>query len=162
MASWKKFCPDYVIIEWNEENFDFASNLYASQAYDVNKWAFVSDYARLYLLYHHGGIYMDTDIELLTPLDAFLENKAFSGFESEKSIQTGIMGCEKGHPFFKTLLNYYDQRVFIKENKAFDYTTNVKMITDYCLTLGLIFNNTKQTVADVTFYSSDFFLLKIG
>jgi hypothetical protein len=160
MESWKKYCPDYAIIEWNEGNFDFDSNLYAKQAYEAKKWAFVSDYARLYVLFHHGGIYMDTDVELLKNIDSFLENKAFSGFEQEKTILTGIMAVEKGHPLFKTLLSYYDRRAFIKEDGTFDLTSNVSIITDYCLALGLTPNNTKQTVADFTLYPTDYFCPK--
>jgi hypothetical protein len=160
MRSWKKYCPDYAVIEWNEENFDFASSVYAKQAYEAKKWAFVSDYARLYILYHHGGIYMDTDVELLKHIDSFLENKAFLGFEQEKNIQTGIMACEKGHPLFNALLNYYHRRPFIKDDGTFDLTTNVSIITDYCLSLGLAPNNTKQTVADITLYPTDYFCPK--
>ena len=75
--SWKKYCPDYEIIEWNEENFDINSNVYVKEAYDSKKWAFVTDYVRLYALDKCGGIYMDTDVELLKGIDVFLENEAF-------------------------------------------------------------------------------------
>ena len=71
------------------------------------KWAFVSDYVRLYALYNHGGIYMDTDVQVLKPLDAFLNDQAFSGFEAYDRVPTGIMGAEKEHHFFKKLLDYY-------------------------------------------------------
>ena len=80
--SWKKFCPDYEIIEWNEKNFDINSNTYVREAYENKKWAFVSDYVQLYALYNYGGIYMDTDVQVLKPLDAFLNDQAFSGFEA--------------------------------------------------------------------------------
>ena len=69
IRSWKKYCPDYAIIEWNEQNFDVSQSLYTRQAYDARRWAFVADYARLKILYEQGGIYMDTDVELLRPLD---------------------------------------------------------------------------------------------
>ena len=69
METWKKYCPDYEIKEWNERNFDVNQNQYCSEAYEAKKWAFVSDYARLKILYEHGGIYMDTDVEVCKPLD---------------------------------------------------------------------------------------------
>jgi hypothetical protein len=157
IQSWKKYCPDYAVVEWNEENFDFSSNLYAKQAYEAKKWAFVSDYARVHVLYHQGGVYLDTDMELLKPLDPFLEHRAFSGFETKKTISTGIMGCERGHPLFKALLSDYDGRVFVKENGTFDYTTNVETVTDYCLALGFVPDNKKQTVEDFTIYPMEYF-----
>ena len=79
LASWKKNLPDYEVIEWNEDNFDINSNRYVKEAYESKKYAFVTDYVRLYVLYNHGGIYMDTDVEVLKPLDVFLVNRAFTG-----------------------------------------------------------------------------------
>ena len=75
MESWKKYCPDYKIIEWNEQNFEISQNRYAQQAYEAKKYAFVSDYVRLAVLYRYGGIYLDTDVELVRPLDELLEHK---------------------------------------------------------------------------------------
>ena len=86
IASWKKFCPDYEIIEWNETNYDVRKNKYMSDAYDEKKWAFVSDYARIDIIYNYGGIYLDTDVELLRPLDELLKDKMFCGWESRDSI----------------------------------------------------------------------------
>ena len=83
IESWKKFCPDYEIVEWNEGNFNINSNLYVKQAYEAKKYAFVTDYVRLYALYTQGGIYMDTDVMVLKPLDEYLNHEAFSGFESK-------------------------------------------------------------------------------
>ena len=89
--SWKKYCPDYEIIEWNESNFDISScPLYVRQAYDVKKWAFVSDYARLKIIHTCGGIYLDTDVELIKSLDSLLEYNAFFGFEDGKYVATGL------------------------------------------------------------------------
>jgi hypothetical protein len=157
MQSWKKYCPTYTFSEWNEENFDVSLNLYARQAYNAEKWAFVSDYVRLYALYHHGGVYLDTDIELLKPVDIFLNDKAFAGFESADFISTAVMGAEKGHAFIKFLLSDYDKRTFIKEDGAFDYETNTVRLTRHCRALGLLLNNRKQTVMDFMFYPSDYF-----
>lgn len=87
--------PDYRIVEWNEENFDINSVQYVKEAYDNKKWAFVSDYVRLFAIYNYGGIYIDSDVEVLKPLDEFLKLPAFSGFENKENIPTGIMGGEK-------------------------------------------------------------------
>ena len=85
IESWKKYCPDYEIKEWNEDNFDLDLFPYTREAYDNRKFAFVTDVVRLYALYHEGGVYMDTDVEVLKPIDCFLTHHAFSGFENEKS-----------------------------------------------------------------------------
>ena len=106
--SWKKYCPDYEIKEWNESNFDLNSCDYVREAYQAKKWAFVTDYVRLYAMVTEGGIYMDTDVEVIRPLDSFLSNRAFSGFEDETNIPTGIMACEKGFPLFEELLEEYN------------------------------------------------------
>ena len=86
IESWKKFCPDYQIIEWNENNYDVTKNTYMYQAYQAKKWGFVPDYARLDIIYQHGGIYLDTDVELVKNLDSLLENDAFMGFVSPLTV----------------------------------------------------------------------------
>ena len=128
MESWSLYCPDYMIKFWNEDNFDIRCNRYVYEAYMEKKYAFVSDYVRLWAIYNYGGIYLDTDVELLKNLDAFLVHKAFSGFESRYYIPTGIMGGEKNSDYFKYLLSYYDNRHFIVNGKP-DLTTNVVTIT---------------------------------
>ena len=82
IQSWKKYCPDYEIIEWNESNYDISKNIYMKQAYEAKKWAFVTDYMRLDIIYEHGGIYLDTDVELIKNIDDLLSNEAFAGIES--------------------------------------------------------------------------------
>lgn len=158
--SWKKYCPDYKIIEWNEDNFDVMECDYIREAYEAKRWAFVSDYARLKVLYEHGGIYMDTDVELVAPIDAYLSEKAFSGFESDTSISTGIMACEKKHSLFKQLLDFYTGKHFFHADGTCNLTTNVTIITNIMLQHGIELNNTKQTVCDMTFYPKDFFCPK--
>ena len=130
LASWKKYCPDYEIIEWNESNFDINSNSYVKEAYEAKKWAFVTDYVRLYALFNYGGVYMDTDAELIMGIDAFLNEPAFSGFESTQYILTAIMGAEKGSEWIGLLLRDYDGRHFKKDDGSYDLTTNVKVITE--------------------------------
>ena len=156
IQSWEKYCPDYKIVEWNESNFDLDFNDYVKEAYQAKKWAFVSDVARLYALVNFGGIYMDTDVEVIKPLDDLLTYSAFSGFESETQIPTGLMACEKGNPLFQEFLHDYDGIHFIRNDGSYDLTTNVKKITDICLKYGLIQNNSLQTVNGFTLLPRDY------
>lgn len=157
IESWKKYCPDYEIIEWNEKNFDININQYTKEAYDNKKWAFVSDVARIYALYNHGGIYMDTDVEIIKNIDEFLNDKAFIGFEAIDRIQTGIIACQKGNKIIKEILDDYDTRKFVKENGELDTATNVYVITSKFEKNGLKKDNTYQKVNDFTIYPTEYF-----
>ena len=129
IASWKKHLPEYQYILWNEDNFDITSVPYVKEAYEARKFAFVTVYVRLYALYHFGGVYMDTDVEVLKPLDRFLDLPAFSGFESDKEIPTGIMASEKHGEWAQEMLTYYgDDRHFVLPDGTLDMTTNVAII----------------------------------
>lgn len=154
--SWKRYCPDYEIIEWNETNFDVNCCDYVREAYEAKKWAFVSDVARLYALVNHGGIYMDTDVEVLRPLDDLLKYEAVSGFEAKDRIPTGLMACREGQPLFAELLHDYDNAHFIKDDGTYDTTTNVTRITNTCLKYGLRLDNTLQTVNGFTLLPYDY------
>lgn len=158
--SWKKYCPDYEIVEWNESNFDINCNQYVREAYDNKKWAFVSDYVRLYVLYHYGGIYMDTDVEVIRPLDQFLKHEAFSGFENQSNIPTGIIGAMKNDKNIEKLLLDYSDRKFVLDDGTLDMTTNVKTITAYFERLGIRLNNEYQVCNGFVFYPSDYFCPK--
>ncbi len=149
ISTWKKYCPDYEIKEWNENNFDVNQNQYCREAYEAKKWAFVSDYARLKILYDQGGIYMDTDVEVCKPLDHLASYGFWSGFESESQIPTGIMASCRGNELLRYLLSYYDDKHFKNEDGSYDITTNVVAIT------GMIkekyhveLNNTFQTFGE--------------
>lgn len=157
IESWKKYCPDYEIKEWNEANFDLSSNAYVREAYEAKKWAFITDYVRLYAMVTEGGIYMDTDVEVTKPLDEFLHLHAFSGFENEENIPTGIMACEKGFPLFEEMLRDYDNRHFKLEDGSYDITTNVVTITEICKKHGFVPNNRKQTFEGFTIFPKDWF-----
>lgn len=160
METWGKYLPEYEIKEWNEDNFDINSNKYVMQAYENKKWAFVSDYVRLYALYKEGGIYLDTDVEIRRNIDAFLNHSAFTGFESYDCIPTAIMGAEPEQKWIKALLDYYTDKSFIKEDGAFDLTTNVTSITNITKNNAKIeFNNTYQEVKefDLVLYPTNFF-----
>ena len=160
MATWKKYCPDYEIIEWNESNFDINSNTYVKEAYDAKKWAFVSDYVRLYVLCKFGGVYMDTDVELVSNIDKFLEHDAFSGFESTNYVPTGIMACKKGFQLFKEFLDYYNDKHFINEDGSYDLNANVYVMTEICKKYGLKLNDTYQVIEGFVLYPHDVFCPK--
>ncbi len=108
MKTWKKHLKDYKIIEWNESNFDISSHPFVKKAYEAKKWAYVSDYIRMYAIYNYGGIYLDTDVLVLENFDTFLNNKVFVGFERENYPFTAVFGAEKKNKFIKKLLDYYD------------------------------------------------------
>lgn len=108
-ASWKKYCPDYVFMEWNEDNFMINDSIpYVKQAYSRKEYAFVSDFVRVWALNTYGGIYLDTDIEVLKSLDDLLENNVFLWFADEKNIWTAVIGWEKNHAFFGDFLKLYE------------------------------------------------------
>lgn len=158
--SWRRYCPDYEIRAWTEDDFDVNENRYFKEALDAKKWAFASDYARLWVLVKHGGVYMDTDVELVGNLDPFLDNGAFSGFESVDCVPTGLMASEPDHPFMKQLLKEYEKRVFKKPDGSFDLTTNVEEITQACVDAGLRLDGSEQEVAGFRLYPKDYFCPK--
>ena len=158
IASWKKHCPDYEIKEWNETNFNIHLNRYTEEAYQQKKWAFVSDVARLWALVHEGGIYMDTDVEVIRPLDNLLANKAFIGFEGTQWIGTNLMGTEPHNAFLQAFLEDYNHRNFINPDGTLNQTTNVEEITFRFLSQHNLERNGKQQQAgDFTIYPTDYF-----
>lgn len=158
IRSWKLVCPDYVIIEWNEDNFDIsATPQYVRDAYKEKKWAFVSDYARFVALVEYGGIYLDTDVELLKPLDQFLRHNAFSGTEDGEFISAGIIGCEKGYELFKDFRDSYETLSFYNSDGTLNITTVVVMLTDWCKQRGYVSENIYQDIQGFVIYPSDFF-----
>lgn len=136
IKSWKKNCPDYEIIEWNESNFNLNDNVYVKQAYENKKWAFVSDYVRLYVIYNEGGIYLDTDVELFKSLDEFLNYNSFFSLELSGYIATGLgFGAKKGNFLVKKMLNDYSNINFKKNDGSLDLMPcpirNTKSIEKY-------------------------------
>ena len=148
IASWEKFCPDYEILRWDESNFDLsACPLYVRQAYETKKWSFVTDYVRLKVVHDHGGIYMDTDVELVRSLDKLLEYSAYFGFEDSTYVNTGLgFGAEKGQPLLKELMEDYDGVPFVREDGSFDLTPCPKRNTKVLLRYGLVSNGCKQVL----------------
>ena len=156
IASWKRVMPDYEIIEWNESNFTF-DNTYAKQAYEARKYAFVSDYARLKIVYEHGGIYLDTDVELVRPLTPLLERGGYLGFENSKQINTGVgFAAPAGHEVVAAMLAAYDDIAFITDGKP-DMMPCPRRNTASLVPLGLEVNGKLQTVQGITVYPVDYF-----
>lgn len=158
--TWKKYCPDYKIVCWNEKNYDIHKNKFMEQAYKAKKWGFVPDYARLDIIYRYGGIYLDTDVEMLRNIDELLNNKAFAGMEYGDCIAFGLgFGAEKGHPLIKKLRDRYDELNFEMTNKEVNILASPRVQTDQ---LRLMYNkkfvsNRKYDFEDLTIYPVDYF-----
>lgn len=157
--TWKKFCPGYEIKEWNEQNFDIHRNRYVEEAYQLKKWAFVSDVARINALYTEGGIYMDTDVEVVRNLDPLLNTRGFLGFEGTQWIATNLAGFEAGHEILQKFLEAYDHRSFVNSDGTLDQTTNVEELTKLLVEqYHLILNGEEQELADgIVVYPTDYF-----
>lgn len=161
LESWKRFLPEYEIIEWNESNFPIDDFIFAKQALENRKFAFISDVCRLYALDQMGGVYMDTDVEVLQPLDDFLHLAAFSGFENDDFVPTGIMASEKNGVWVRELLEYYDNRPFVNPDGSLETTSNTVIITDMMLNKGFVMTNKFQEIEGyVSFYPNDYFCPK--
>lgn len=157
IQSWQKVLSNYEIIEWNEENFDINSNEYVKQAYEAGKFAFVSDYVRLYALYNYGGIYLDTDVEVFKQFDNLLDNESIWGFEQENYIATSTIGAAKGNKIIGEFLSLYKDRQFIKEDGSYDDFTNVAIVTKMLEEKGLKMNGEYQKIDGATFYPQTYF-----
>lgn len=161
IASWHSKCPDYELIEWNEDNFDVEVNRFCADAYKECKWAFVSDYARLWILYNYGGIYFDTDIEVLKNLDELLVNDAFTGFEgmngTEMVLQTGVIACNKHDPVILKMLQYYEGRSLYASDGSIIMEPNVIQFTKVFKEMGLNPVDKEQIVAGWTVYPRTYF-----
>lgn len=157
IASWEKFLPDYRICEWNEDNFDINSCRFVSEAYKDRNFAFVSDYVRAFVLYEQGGIYLDTDVELLGSFDPFLGDTVFFGFEEGNFVGTCVMGIEKGHSLMKMYLDHYNSSVYFNDDGTKYTDTNVVLLTKLLEEKGLKRDGQKQTVGDITVYPRTYF-----
>lgn len=149
MQSWKKYCPDYEFIEWNETNYDITKNEYMHEAYMAKKWGFVSDYARLDVVYHYGGIYLDTDVELIRNLDELLYQDAFAGIEADRVINTGLgFGAVARYHIIKELLDFYDKIHFDSKNMVACTELNERIFEKH----GYIKNGNFQSLDGMTIY----------
>lgn len=155
IASWEKFFPDYKIKEWNEQNFNINCCNYVREAYDAGKWAFVSDYARFWILYHEGGLYFDTDVEIIKDMEPIINRGAFMGCETIDKCAPGLgLGVNPGLGLYKEILDYYENIHFMSDlnhpETVVDHTT--KILREY----GWKGNGEVEQVAGITIYPPDY------
>lgn len=158
--SWKKYFPGWEIRQWDESNFDINAIPYTREAAERSKWAFVSDYARFWILYNYGGVYFDTDVEVIRPMDDIIARGAFMGFEKSVNgvgVASGLgISAPKEHPFFHEVITYYSNIHFVDDKGAQLPGTVVMHITNLLLSHGLILENTYQNINGIHIYPSDF------
>lgn len=151
--SWKKYCPDYEIIEWNESNFDINCNEYCRTMYARKRWAFLTDYVRLRVIYENGGIYLDTDVQVIRSLDSLRENGAYMGIENTGLVATGLgFAAEAGHWFIKENMEYYEKLRDFREIRSCPWIT-----TELLTTYGYVKEKQNiQHVAGLTIYPEEY------
>jgi hypothetical protein len=156
IESWKRVCPEYEIREWNEENYSVFGNTYLRQAYETGKWAYVSDFARLDILYRHGGIYLDADVELKHSIEALNRGSGFvcAGEWPVPNSGAGI-GCRPGHPLLKEMLEVRRKKPFLDRQGRPDACTNSNYEMEILLKHGFAMDFTSQCREDFFFYSAD-------
>ena len=160
--SWKKYLPDYEIIEWNESNYDVHKIPYIAQAYDNKKYAFVSDYARFDILYQYGGLYFDTDVEVIKDMTEIINTGSFLGMETISTVNPGLgMGCIKEEPFYKKILDSYQNKKFLLDSGELNtgYTI-VHRTSDLLKKDGLKEVNEKQSIDGINIYPKEYFCPK--
>lgn len=156
ISSWKKYCPDYEIICWNEDNYNIHKNKFVEQSYEKKMWAFVTDYVRFDVIYNYGGIYLDTDVELLRPLDVLLNCEMYAGMESAEYVALGLgFGAVKGHPYVKELKESFEIREFIRGNGKMDLKTGPMVQTEILMRHGLKKVDKYQKLEKCVIYPSE-------
>lgn len=162
--SWKKYFPDYEIKEWNEDNFDVNIIPYTREAYEAKKYAFVSDYARMWILYHHGGLYFDTDVEVIKPMDDIVARGPFMGIEVEATsgaaplVAPGLgLGVTPGLDLYRNILDIYQNLHFLLEDGNFNMYAIVRITSDALSNNGMKATNDLQDVAGIWIYPRDYF-----
>ena len=157
MDSWKKYCPDYEIKIWNSDTYDVKKNKYMYQAYEAKKWAFVSDYARLDVVYQYGGIYMDMDVEVIKPLDKLLQLESFFAIDMWKQIDLGTcFGAKKGNPIIKILLESYENEQFVNEHGSMNLTPQPAKLIDFFEKCGFKRKVDSQKINETYFLSMNY------
>lgn len=158
IESWKKFFPDYEIKQWDESNFDVNIIPYTSEAYSIGKYAFVSDYARMWVLYHHGGVYFDTDVEVVRSFEDILLSGGFMGFETKTFVNPGLgMALSKGSDIAFKVMNEFERTKFLNEDGSFNPKGIVPITTDVLLSKGLKQNGELQMIDEICVYPKDWF-----
>ena len=149
IETWKRYMPEYEIIEWNESNFDLNEHRFAREAYEAGKYAFVSDYVRIYVIYHYGGIYFDTDIEVRKNFSDNLTGAKFViAFELSDSIMTGFFAAQEGNPAIREILSYYEDIGFYNEDGTMRLTPNPIIFANELTKFHLTFNGQYQEIGD--------------
>lgn len=160
IASWKKWLPGYKIREWNEDNFDVNAHPYTREAYAAGKFAYVSDFARYKILEEYGGLYFDTDVEVIASLDDLLEKGAFMGMEKAfpPTVSSGlVMAVEPKHPIIQEMLIYYDNQTNLSKESMLKAGLVVRGMTEIFIHHGFIPEDGYQEVAQISIYPADYF-----
>lgn len=157
ISTWKEKLPDYTIKEWNETNFDINQCQFVKEAYESKKYAFVADYARLYSLYKYGGIYFDTDVEVLKPFDDFEKFDFFMGLEMDRQVGTSVIGVMPSHSLIKEFLDYYNKRAFVKQDGSLDRTPNTVIISKILRKHNFVLENRYEIIDNVAIFPMDYF-----
>ena len=158
IASWKKSCPDFEIREWNEGNCDYLSIPFMAEAYAAKKYAFVSDVMRLIVLEQYGGVYFDTDVEVLRDISPLLDDEGFIGFENDQFVNSGqVMAAKAHHPVIQAMIEEYKKLHFTNTDGTATPVGCPRLNTDVMERFGLIRNGREQVVAGIHVYSADFF-----
>lgn len=156
IKSWHKYCPDYQFIEWNESNFPIDQYPYAKYCLEQKRYAFLSDFVRLVVIYENGGIYFDTDVELIKTPDDLLNNSAYFGFETDEYVATGLgFGAEAGNRLVKEMIEDYE-RLFSQDPENYQFIPCPKVNTKVFIRHGLIQNGQLQTVDGALILPSDY------
>ncbi len=161
IESWKKYLPDYEIKEWNEDNYDVHKIPYISEAYNAKKYAFVSDYARFDILYEYGGIYFDTDVEVIKDLTLIIEQGAFAGVERAGELNAGLgIGSPAAMDIFKEVLDSYQEEHFVNQDGSLNLKTVVTRVSEIFYKYGFVKEDKIQDVAGVRVYPTEYFCPK--
>jgi hypothetical protein len=167
IASWEKYFPGYAVKEWNESNYDVHKIPYIDEAYTAKKYAFVSDYARFDILYQYGGIYFDTDVEVIKPFDVIVERGGFIGIESIGKVAAGLggigcnaglgIGCNAGLSIVCQILDFYASIQFVNADGSYNLHTVVEYVTTILKKNGLVNKNIIQQLDGITVYPIEYF-----
>lgn len=161
IESWKLQFTDYEFMFWNENTFNTSEINFVHQAYQMNHYAFVSDYVRTKVLYEYGGLYLDTDVEILPNFPRVIKNdRCFIGFEDQTRVGTAIMGFFSGHPIMKKFMEYYINNDFVYKNGDVNTIANVSIFTDILSKHGLTGDGKKQILGDVEIFPRQYFYPK--
>lgn len=162
IESWKKYCPDYKIIQWNESNYDITKNQYMKECYESKRWGFVGDYARLDIIYNYGGFYFDTDVELIKPIDELLNLKGFAGFEvgsnDKKYVALGLgFGAEAQNEIIGKMRDEYKNAQFVRNDGSLNLLPSPHYSTKVLENYGLICDGNMQDINGFRIFPEEYF-----